>query len=184
MGKSSVYPVAGAGALDSSLRRWLQNPVKTLQPHVREGMTVLDVGCGPGFFTIELAKMVGSTGRVIACDFQAGMLRLLSSKIQGTDLAERIMLYQVEAEKITLDQKVDFVLAFYVVHELADQDAFFHRMHTVLKPNCRMLIVELAYHVSSRAFAETLQKAQTAGFTLLSRPKSLLNMTALLEKQL
>jgi ubiquinone/menaquinone biosynthesis C-methylase UbiE len=70
----------------------LQNPRKILGPYIKEGMTVLDVGCGPGFFSIELAQMVGKSGRVIASDLQEGMLRKLREKIQGTEFEERITL--------------------------------------------------------------------------------------------
>ncbi|MCP4372916.1 MAG: SAM-dependent methyltransferase, partial [Deltaproteobacteria bacterium] len=54
-----ICPVERAGSLDSRIRRWLQNPQKILKPYIKEGMTVLDVGCGPGFFSIDMAQMVG-----------------------------------------------------------------------------------------------------------------------------
>jgi len=44
-----VCPVERAGVLDHRIRRWLQDPQKILRPYVEEGMTVLDIGCGPGF---------------------------------------------------------------------------------------------------------------------------------------
>ena len=44
-------------------------------------MTVLDVGCGPGFFTLDMARLVGPSGRVIAADLQEGMLEKLGQKI-------------------------------------------------------------------------------------------------------
>ena len=50
--RNRVCPVELAGSLDGRVRGWLQNPGKILAPYVREGMTVLDVGCGPGFFSI------------------------------------------------------------------------------------------------------------------------------------
>ena len=69
-----VCPSRHAGSLDNSFRRWLQNPQKILAPYIKEGMTVLDVGCGPGFFSVEIAKMVGKNGKVISADLQDGML--------------------------------------------------------------------------------------------------------------
>ncbi|NTU84989.1 MAG: methyltransferase domain-containing protein, partial [Chloroflexales bacterium] len=79
-----VCPAALAGGLDNRLRRWLQNPRPILEPYVHAGMTALDIGCGPGFFTLELAQLVGPSGRVIAVDLQADMLEKVRTKIQGT----------------------------------------------------------------------------------------------------
>jgi ubiquinone/menaquinone biosynthesis C-methylase UbiE len=53
-------------------------------------MTVLDLGCGPGFFSIAMAQMTGASGRVIAVDLQSGMLQKLNAKIQGTELESAI----------------------------------------------------------------------------------------------
>jgi len=44
-------------------------------------MIALDVGCGPGYFSLDMARMVGKTGHVIACDLQQGMLQKLKEKI-------------------------------------------------------------------------------------------------------
>jgi len=56
-GKSGrVCPVERAGSLDNKIRRWLRNPQKILGPYIDEGMTVLDIGCGPGLFTADFAN--------------------------------------------------------------------------------------------------------------------------------
>jgi ubiquinone/menaquinone biosynthesis C-methylase UbiE len=54
-------------------RRLRQDPRKLLKPYVREGMTVLEPGPGTGFFTLELLRLVGKSGRVIASDVQPRM---------------------------------------------------------------------------------------------------------------
>ena len=69
-----VCPVERAGRLNNSIRRWFQNPEKILQPYIKEGMIVVDLGCGPGFFTVDMARLVGTSGRVIASDLEEGML--------------------------------------------------------------------------------------------------------------
>jgi ubiquinone/menaquinone biosynthesis C-methylase UbiE len=69
-----VCPVERAGWLTNPVRRWFQNPERILKDYVKEGMTVLDIGCGPGFFSVAMATMVGETGKVIAADIQDGML--------------------------------------------------------------------------------------------------------------
>ncbi|MDP2215825.1 MAG: class I SAM-dependent methyltransferase [Methanolobus sp.] len=72
--KHPHLPVERSGLLDSSIRRWLQNPQKILRPYVKEGMVVLEVGCGPGFFTLDIARMV-------AVDLQEGMLQKVRDKV-------------------------------------------------------------------------------------------------------
>lgn len=54
--------------MTSPLRKLIQNPRKILSPYVVPGMVVVEPGCGGGFFTLELARLVGPTGRVHALD--------------------------------------------------------------------------------------------------------------------
>jgi len=143
-------------------------------------MTVLDIGCGPGFFSIDMAQMVGKSGRVIAVDLQEGMLQKLRTKIQGSELGERIRLHKSEASKIGLSEKVDFALSFYVVHELPNQSDFFEELKSILKPQRQALIVEPPFHVSKSAFEETIKKSRDAGFTPTEGPKVFLSKTAIL----
>lgn len=143
---------------------------------------MLDIGCGPGFFSLDLAQMVGKSGRVIASDLQEGMLQKLRDKIQGTELEKRIILHKSEENKIGVSENVDFVLAFYMFHEVPNQEEFFNEIGSILKPNGQVLIVEPPFHVSKPAFEETVRKARNAGFTLVERPKMLLNKTAVLKK--
>ncbi|MBW1912872.1 MAG: methyltransferase type 11, partial [Deltaproteobacteria bacterium] len=47
----------------SPLRKFFENPDKMFGPYVREGMTVMEPGCGMGYFTLPLARMVGPEGQ-------------------------------------------------------------------------------------------------------------------------
>ena len=180
--KNHVCPVERAGHLDNRIRRRFQNPQKIVAPYIKEGMTALDLGCGPGFFTIDLARLVGASGRVIAADLQEGMLDRLRKKIQRTEFQDRICLHKCEVNRIGLSGKVDFILAFYMLHELSDQEGFFKEIAEILKINGRVFIVEPPFHVSKSAFEKTIRKAQNAGFELTERPKVLLSKTAVLKK--
>ncbi len=179
--KNRVCPVERAGRLDSRIRRWLQNPQKILAPYIEERMTVLDIGCGPGFFSIDMAQMVGKAGRVIASDLQEGMLQKLRDKTQGTELERRITLHKCEEKKIGVSEKVDFVLAFYMVHEVPNQKEFFMEIGSILKPNGKVLIVEPPFHVSKTGFEETIRKARDAGLMVVERPKVFFSKTAILK---
>ena len=178
--KNRVCPVSLAGGLDNRLRRWLQNPHKILGSYIKEGMKVLDIGCGPGFFSIDMAQMVGETGKVIALDLQEGMLRKLGDKIQGTELEKRVTLHKCEKNSLGLTELVDFALAFYMVHEIPDQERFFNDIKKVLKPNGQVLIVEPPFHTSKKDFEETIIKARDAGFSAIDRPKMFPNKAVVL----
>jgi len=58
----------------------MQNPEKVVAPYVREGMIVLEPGPGMGFFTLEIARLVGPSGRVVAVDIQPHMLSRLKRR--------------------------------------------------------------------------------------------------------
>lgn len=179
--KNRVCPVELAGSLDSRIRRWLQNPQRILAPYVREGMTVVDVGCGPGFFSIELAKMVGKSGKVFSVDLQEGMLRKLRNKIHGTELEERIQLVKSEQDKINVPERVDFILAFYMVHEVPNKERFFEALKNMLKDKGQLLLVEpRLFHVSKKAFGATNQTAEKVGFKVAQGPKLRFSFSAML----
>ena len=177
-----ICPIEKAGTLDTKIRRWLQNPQKILEPYIEEGMTVLDLGCGPGFFSVDMAQMVGESGRVIAADLQEGMLQKLRVKIKGTELENRIILHKCEEDKIGISENVDFVLAFYIVHEVINKEGLFTEIETILKPDGKILIVEPPFHVSKTAFEKTIGKAKAIGFTEVKRPNVLFNKAVVLKK--
>ncbi|MGO9017384.1 MAG: class I SAM-dependent methyltransferase [Syntrophobacteraceae bacterium] len=181
LGKNHVCPVGIAGGLDNRIRRWLQDPRKILAPYIEESMTVLDLGCGPGFFSIDMAGMVGKSGRVIAADLQEGMLDKLRDKIRGAELEDRIILHKCEKDRIGVSKKVDFALAFYMVHEVPDKQLFFDELISIMNPNGRLFIVEPIFHVSKKSFEDTVKKAQTAGFVPVERPKLFFSQTVMMQ---
>lgn len=182
MRENRVCPVARAGSLDNRLRKIFQNPGKILAPYVKKNMTVLDLGCGPGFFSLELARLVGNSGQVIACDLQQGMLEKLAGKIRGTELEERVMLHRCETDRIGVDQQVDFILAFYMVHEIPDKPGFFKELVSIVKTGGTILLVEPPFHVSQKAFDQTLATAREAGLSVETGAKVMFSKTALLRK--
>lgn len=175
-----VCPVKIAGMLDNSLRRLIQNPKKILEPFIQNGMTVLDLGCGPGFFSIEIAKMLSNSGKVIAADLQMGMLDIVKRKILGTELETRIELHKCEEDKVGINEKVDLIIAFYMVHEVPDQDSLFRELKTILKPNGKIYIIEPKLHVSKSSFEEMNNRIKELGFKIIDRPKIIFSRTVLL----
>ena len=101
-GGGRVCPYQMAFMLDNWIRRLFQNPVKLLADYIREGNTVVDLGCGPGFFTIDMAEMVGSTGQVIAVDLQPGMLDRVRKKAFRKRVADRIAIHQCHVRIVSV----------------------------------------------------------------------------------
>jgi len=165
--KNRVCPVELAGSLDSKFRRWLQNPYKILAPYVKEGMKVIDIGCGPGFFSIEMAKIVGQKGKVIAADLQEGMLWKIQDKINGTELEKIIQLHKTDKDRINVNEKVDFALAFYMVHEVPNKESLFIEIKNLLVEKGKLLVVEPHFHVSKKAFESTMNFAKSIGFGVI-----------------
>jgi ubiquinone/menaquinone biosynthesis C-methylase UbiE len=179
--RNRVCPVELASSLDNKIRKWLQDPRKILAPYIREAMTVLDIGCGPGFFSVEMAKMVGKNGKVISADVQEGMLEILSDKIRGTELEERMILVKCGSGSINVSEKVDFILAFYMIHEVPDKNSLFKELKDILNADGQFLIVEPRFfHVSRKEFELTVKHAESNGFKIYRGPKLLFSWSALL----
>ena len=175
-----VCPASQAGFLSTSLRRLIQKPEKILDGLVTSGQTAADIGCGPGFFTVPLAKMVGKNGTVIAADLQAEMLEKLRAKAKRQNITNTIKYHLCEPERIGITEKFDFILAFYMVHEVPSPDAFFQESRSMVNLGGRLLFVEPKFHVSRREFQAMIELAETAGWCPQSYPKILLSRAVLL----
>lgn len=179
----NVCPVERAGALDSSLRRWIQNPKKILKEYIKSGDKVLDLGCGPGFFTIDIAQLVGESGLVYAADVQDGMLDKVRKKITAHSL-ENIRVHKCEESTINLNDTVDFILAFYMVHELSDPDKTFSELKEILNPNGKLLIIEPIFHVTKQDFQSMRVRLEKAGLKIIEKPKFFFSRSILLQKDI
>ena len=181
----SVCPWWLGYVLAHPLRRLWQNPEELLRPFVADGMTVLEPGCGMGFFTIDLARLVGPRGRVVAIDVQPRMLNGLRRRARKAGLLDRIDARLAQPEGLgvdDLDGRVDFSLAFAMVHELPDQERFFAEVHRALKPAGALLVAEPRGHVTEEAFAATLATGAKAGFVVEGGPAIRSSRTALLRR--
>jgi len=175
-----VCPAEYAGSLDNPFRKLVHNPRKILEPYIIKGMTVIDFGCGPGYFTTGLANLVGDGGKVIAVDLQQAMLDKVTRKIRGTDLEKRITLYNCQENKIGITEKADFILAFWMVHEVPDQQSMFGKFKSLLNPGGKILIIEPKFHVTEESFRETIKRAESEDFEIVERPKVWFSRTALI----
>ncbi|MBL0715987.1 MAG: class I SAM-dependent methyltransferase [Desulfosarcina sp.] len=170
LGRRRVCPHKMAFMLDNWIRRLFQNPVKLLGDYIKAGHTVVDLGCGPGFFSVDMARMVGPAGRVIVVDLQPDMLDRVKKKAFRHGLAERMVYHRCRAERVDLDCAADFVLAFYMVHETPDPRHFFAETRSMLNAGGKLLVVEPKMHVSRTAFESLLEDASRAGLEVVDFP--------------
>ncbi|MBC8440740.1 MAG: class I SAM-dependent methyltransferase [Deltaproteobacteria bacterium] len=159
--------------LDNFIRRILQNPKKIVGEYIRQGDTVIDLGCGPGFFSIDMAKMVGDTGKVYSVDLQKEMLDDVKIKAAKQNLSKQIVVHNCGQDKIGLNEEVqaDFILAFYMIHETPDPIAFAKQVKQLLKKGGKFLIVEPLFHVSKKKFLTICEDFKSIGFSVLDTPK-------------
>ncbi len=172
--------------LASPLRRLLSDdPHTLLAPYVQAGITVLEPGPGMGYFTMELARLVGPSGRVVAVEVQSQMLRALKRRAAKAGLLDRIDARLAQRESMGLEElaeTIDFTLAFAVVHEMPDAASFFLQTAKASKPGARLLLAEPAGHVNPSGFDKELQAAARAGFEIMDRPRVRRCHAALLRK--
>jgi ubiquinone/menaquinone biosynthesis C-methylase UbiE len=167
---------------DNIFRKLIHDQYKILSPYIKEGDTILDVGPGMGYFTIPMAKMAGEGARVIAADIQEAMLAAIKKRALQRGMEKRITLHLSSSASLGLEGKFDFILAFWMAHEVPDKLRLFGELHSLLKDEGKFLMVEPKFHVSKAQFAQTLQIAQEAGFTPAENPQIPLSMSVLLVK--
>lgn len=183
---SSVCPFWLGYLLAFPARRLVHNPDAILGPLVKEGMIVLDVGPAMGFFTLPLARMVGPTGKVICVDLQEKMLATLRKRAGASGLADRIVARTCQPTSLGIDDqagRIDFALAFAVVHEIPDTPRLFAEVACALRPGGRWLVAEPKGHVPLAAFNRMLAVADEAGMHVVGRPRIHWCHAALLEKR-
>ena len=167
---------------DNPLRKVYQDPKKILAPYINQGDIAVDLGCGMGYFSIPLASLVGDTGQVICVDLQLEMLSGLQKRALRAGLAERINLHQCTQEQIGVRGPVDFVLAFWMVHEVRLRKKFLDQIYKMLKDGGSLLIAEPYLHVSGRSFQQMQAELLECGFSRIENPRIGFSRSILVQK--
>ena len=152
-------------SFDNPLRTLFQKPERILKPYVHPGDHCLDIGCGYGYFTVAMARLAGPTGAVTAADIQPEMLSGARRRLAKSGLSSRVTLRLLDSSGLALEERFDFALAFWMLHEVPDQHTTFSQLRTVLRPGGRLLLAEPRMHVDEKAFQKSVAIAEDAGFT-------------------
>ncbi|MCT4617829.1 MAG: class I SAM-dependent methyltransferase [Marinisporobacter sp.] len=169
MSKPSVCPWWIGYILASPLRKLRQNPIKILDPYIYSGNKILDVGCGMGYFSVEMAKLVGDIGKVYCVDLQEKMLKGLQGRAKKRNVHHQIIPIQCSYQSLNINhlkESIDFALAFAVIHEVPDKDRFFKEIHDSLKEGGKLLFSEPKGHVRKENFDVSLDVAKSIGFNI------------------
>ena len=110
---------------DNPIRRKLSNPNQTLETAgIKVGQKVLEIGCGPGFFTIPAARIVGETGIVYALDIHPLAIESVKKKIND-EIIDNVTLLNADATNTGLpDQSIDLAFLFGVPRLLRNELVF------------------------------------------------------------
>jgi ubiquinone/menaquinone biosynthesis C-methylase UbiE len=164
--KKHVCPWYLGYVLTSPLRRLFHNPEKILSPYLKQGMKVLEVGPGMGFFSLPIAKYIGETGRIFCVDLQEKMLQGLRRRAVRANILRRMEMRLCSESSLQIDDlagSIDFALAFAVVHEVPDPKLLLKEIYSSLKKDGLLLISEPKGHVTKEEFEKTLSLTQTNG---------------------
>jgi SAM-dependent methyltransferase len=172
--------------LASPVRRLIESTVRLLGPLVRPGMIVVEPGCGMGFFTLPLARLVGPNGKVVCRDFQPQMIAGRQRRARRAGLLGRIdasVCTEGDAGLGALAGSADLAVAIHMLHEVPDASPLLTQLHAALRPGGVLLVVEHKGHVSRDGFAQTLALTEAIGFVNTGRTLGGRGLTELLEKR-
>ena len=131
-----------------------------LQP----GMTVLDIGCGPGRLTIPIARKVGQQGEVVAIDIQPGMLRRARDKAQAANLTNIRFLQAGAGEGKLEPGRSDRALLVTVLGEIPDRQSALKEIFDALKPGGILSVTEIILDPHFQSRNTVLRLAGAVGF--------------------
>jgi ubiquinone/menaquinone biosynthesis C-methylase UbiE len=168
--------------MDNFVRRWFSPPKKKVSKFLSAGTVVADVGCGPGYFSIPMAELVGSTGKVYAADSDPKSIKILRSKSDARGFENIIEAHTTSAANLGAipDRSVDFVFANAVLCCMVDHVGAVAEIKRILKPQ------GLAFLSVTKVFRKKDPKAVTKdewgrllkGFMVRENGEGLLNRWA------
>ena len=127
---------------DPGRERW-QKPDQVLQAlAIRPGQTVCDIGAGPGYFSLRLARLVGPRGRVYAVDVEPQVLDALRARIEKQGLENITPVLGLGGNSLLAPETCDLILIVDTYHHFPDRPAYLRRLVRVLKPGGRIANVD------------------------------------------
>jgi ubiquinone/menaquinone biosynthesis C-methylase UbiE len=118
---------------DSSYRLFV-NPKRLLvAAGLKAEQTALEVGCGPGFFTVPAAEIVGKNGHLYSLDINPAAVVHVREKVERSRLTNVEVTQVAAADTGLAAESVDVAFFFGIVHSLKELDPILGEMHRVLR---------------------------------------------------
>ena len=143
MGRKIAWVSGGPTWLIRDNRQEEENSAALLKNlKLKPGMTVCDMGCGNGYYTLQMAKLIQPKGKVLAVDIQLGMLQLLQERADEQEIANiKPILSSVIDPKLPKN-KVDLILCVDVYHEFSYPEQMLKSMRESLAPGGVIALAE------------------------------------------
>lgn len=164
--QKGIFPAKYAFTLLLPLRNIFLSPRKLIQRlKLQENHTVLEVGPGPGYFSVQVAKTL-KTGKLVLLDIQKEMLAIAKKRLARRNL-ENIEYVLTDGESLALESNsFDRIFLVTVLGEVENRDAYFREFHRILKPDGILSISELAGDPDKLRIDDVQAIASAHGFAL------------------
>ena len=130
---------------------------------LKPGQQVLEIGCGPGFFTIPAAKIVGTEGSVTALDINSYAVRIVERKVKKEGIKNVAFLLADAAQTGLPNQSFDLVFLFGFTHPIGDLKGILREIHRLLKP-AGILSVEGRSSLPGKLFTQLKHEGRITQF--------------------
>jgi ubiquinone/menaquinone biosynthesis C-methylase UbiE len=168
LGHSAPCPASLDWLVDNPVRRYYMGPVLD-RVGIRPGEHVLELGPGPGIFTVEAARRVGPEGRLVAVDIQPEMIAQVEKRVREAGLSN-VETQVSDAYHLPLDdESVDRAFLVTVLPEILDRQRALAELRRVLKPDGALSITEEFLDPDYPLAQTTIRWAKEAGFKLAER---------------
>jgi len=167
-GRSAPCPASLDWLVDNPVRRYYMYPALD-RVGIRPGERVLELGPGPGAFTVDAAQRVGPEGRLVAVDIQPKMIAQVEKRVHQAGLTN-VETHVADAYHLPLDDaSMDRAFLVTVLPEIPDQARALAELRRVLKSGGLLSITEEFADPDYPFAFETIRRVETAGFSLKRR---------------
>ncbi len=102
---------------------------------LKTGQSVLEVGCGPGFFTIPAAAIVGAQGKIYAVDVHPAAIARVKKRLESGGIRNVTPILANASDTGLPDQSIDLAFVFGLLHVAGGLEDVLSEVHRVLKPD-------------------------------------------------